>query len=207
MQAHHKLEMAMRPNKCSPEVLKYCSDYYHSGRGKITQKKYLSSLSPEEKRARLDKTNAWKRRNVVRIGLLRWATSCKGRAAKKNPGIANVEPWALIGCNVVEFQSHVESMFRDGIGWHNRKEWELDHIRPLCEFDLTDMAQVRECLHYSNVQILVTGPHWEKAKSESRAFMEKIAREHWIAHESGDYPEFKTAWMALTKFRAARRGK
>jgi hypothetical protein len=202
-----KAETAGKRNTTDAEQLKKCCDCYHNGNGKKNQAKYFASLTPEQKAERLAKQLAWKRRNVVRIGLLRWVTNTKFRVAKKNPTVADVPPWDLIGCHVGEFQSHIESMFRDGIGWHNRKEWELDHIRPLCEFDLTDMTQVRECLHFSNVQILIVGPHLEKAKAECREFMEKLAREHWQAHEAGEFPGFTKAWNARTNYCAARRGK
>ena len=210
MQSHHKLERANRPSKCSAEILKYASDYYHSGKGKISQKKYFASLSPDEKRARAERTNDWKRRHKDRMSLSRWASNCKARVRKKNPAAHSVSAWEFIGCNVVELQAHVEGMFRDGIGWHNREQWDLDHIRPLCEFDLTDIQQVKQCLHYSNVQILIIGPHLDKAKQESRAFMDKLAREHWLAHGwrehcSTEYPGFAKAWHDLTKFRALHR--
>ncbi len=205
MQSNHKLERANRQSKCSAETLKYASDYYHSGKGKMSQKKYFASLSPDKKRARAERTNDWKRRHKDRMSLLRWASNCKARVRKKNPGVASISAWEFIGCNVVELQAHVEGMFREGIGWHNRNEWEIDHIRPLCEFDLTDIEQVKQCLHYSNVQILITGPHLDKAKQESRAFMDKLVREYWQERGIGEYPGFSKAWYEFTKFRALRR--
>ena len=166
-------------------------------------------MTPEKREEwrlmRLKQARAWKARNQIRITLSRFSANCKARVKKKNPGIEHIEPWELIGCNVVEMQAHIEGMFREGIGWHNRNEWELDHIRPLCEFDLTDIEQVKQCLHYSNVQILITGPHLDKAKQESRAFMDKLVREYWQERGIGEYPGFSKAWYEFTKFRALRR--
>jgi hypothetical protein len=205
MQTHHKLEMAARPNKCSAEFLKQCSDNYHKGGGKERQRLWIARMTPEQRERKAAASRAWKERNTVRMSLLRWASNCKERVRKKNPGVASISAWEFIGCNVVELQAHVDGMFREGIGWHNRNEWELDHIRPLCEFDLTDIEQVKQCLHYSNVQILITGPHWDKAKQESRAFMDKLAREYWQELRGGEYPGFSKAWYEFTKFRALRR--
>ena len=36
----------------------------------------------------------------------------------------------------------------------NYGEWEIDHIRPICSFDLTDMEQMKQCFHYTNMQPL-----------------------------------------------------
>ena len=210
MQTHHKLEMAARPNKCSAEFLKQCSDNYHKGGGKERQRLWIARMTPEQKERKAAASRAWKERNAVRMSLSRWASNCKERVRKKNPAASIVSAWEFIGCNVVELQTHVEGMFRDGIGWHNREQWDIDHIRPLCEFDLTDIEQVKQCLHYSNVQILLTGVHLDKAKQESRAFMDKLAREHWLAHGwrehcSTEYPGFAKAWHEFIKFRALHR--
>ena len=38
---------------------------------------------------------------------------------------------------------------------HRHKDrWQLDHIRPVSSFDLTDPAQQRACFHFSNFQPL-----------------------------------------------------
>lgn len=65
------------------------------------------------------------------------------------------------GCSVEAFRSHIESQFRDGMtwdnwgrGWGGAREWHLDHIRPLASFDLTDLKQVAEACHYTNIQPL-----------------------------------------------------
>ena len=202
--------MAARPNRCSAEFLKQCSDNYHKGGGKERQRLWIARMTPEQKERKAAASRAWKERNAVRMSLSRWASNCKERVRKKNPAASSVSAWEFIGCNVVELQTHVEGMFRDGIGWHNREQWELDHIRPLCEFDLTDIEQVKKCLHYSNVQILIIGPHLDKAKQEGLAFMDKLAREHWLAHGwrehcSTEYPGFAKAWHEFTKFRALHR--
>jgi hypothetical protein len=202
MQTHHKLEMAARPNKCSAEVLKQCSDNYHKGGGKERKRLWIARMTPEQRERKAAASRAWKERNTVRMSLSRWASNCKERVRKKNPVVASISAWEFIGCNVVELQANVEGMFREGIGWHNRNEWEIDHIRPLCEFDLTDIKQVKECLHYSNVQILIIGPHWDKARQESQAFLDKLAREYWHELKGGEYPGFAKAWHDFTKFRA-----
>jgi hypothetical protein len=55
------------------------------------------------------------------------------------------------------------------------------------------------------VQILIIGPHWDKARQESRAFMDKLASEYWHELRGGEYPGFAKAWHDFTKFRALRK--
>ena len=60
----------------------------------------------------------------------------------------------LLGCTLKELRSHLEAKFAEGMGWHNRDLWHVDHIRPCASFDLTDPEQQRQCFHYTNLQPL-----------------------------------------------------
>jgi hypothetical protein len=35
--------------------------------------------------------------------------------------------------------------------------WHIDHIKPCCTFDLTDLEQQKQCFHYTNLR-----PLWAK---------------------------------------------
>lgn len=60
----------------------------------------------------------------------------------------------LLGCSIDELQSYLESKFTDGMTWDNYGKWHIDHIIPVCSFDLTNESQVKECFHHSNLQPL-----------------------------------------------------
>jgi hypothetical protein len=60
----------------------------------------------------------------------------------------------FLGCSYDEARAHIESQFQHGMTWENHGEWEIDHIRPLSSFDLTDAEQVKAAMHYSNLQPL-----------------------------------------------------
>lgn len=57
-----------------------------------------------------------------------------------------------LGCSIEEFKVYLESKFTDGMNWGNYSQWHIDHIKPLCLFDLTDPIQFRQACHYSNLQ-------------------------------------------------------
>lgn len=63
----------------------------------------------------------------------------------------------LIGCDVIELSSHLESQFTNGMKLDNYPDWEPDHIKAIANFDLKDLEQQRECFHYSNLK-----PLWKK---------------------------------------------
>lgn len=67
----------------------------------------------------------------------------------------------LLGCSYDEARAHIERQFQPGWTWLNHgKLWEIDHIRPLCSFDLTNPDQRRLAAHYTNLRPL--------AKAENR---------------------------------------
>lgn len=45
---------------------------------------------------------------------------------------------ALVGYTLEQIVRHLERQFVQGMGWHNRAEWHVDHIRPLASFSFTD---------------------------------------------------------------------
>jgi len=63
----------------------------------------------------------------------------------------------LLGCSVEELRAHLQNQFLPGMSWDNYGEWHIDHIRPCASFDLTDLAQQRECFNFKNLQ-----PLWAK---------------------------------------------
>jgi hypothetical protein len=60
----------------------------------------------------------------------------------------------LLGCSLSELVRHLESKFLPGMSWDKRNQWHVDHIKPLCAFDLTDPEQQALAFHYSNLQPL-----------------------------------------------------
>lgn len=65
----------------------------------------------------------------------------------------------LVGCDLDELRTHLESQFHPGMTWgnHGYEGWHVDHIRPLAAFDLSDPEQQKQAFHFSNLQ-----PLWKK---------------------------------------------
>ncbi len=86
-------------------------------------------------------------------GLLRQALKKNYRASKATD---------YIGCTLAEFRSYIASLFQTGMSWSNHGEWHLDHVVPLCKFDLTDADEAREAMHYTNFQPLWAEDNFKK---------------------------------------------
>ena len=63
-----------------------------------------------------------------------------------------------LSCSSFELKEHLEKQFQLGMTWDNYgripsiKCWEIDHIRPLSSFDLTNETQFNEACYYENLQ-------------------------------------------------------
>ena len=79
----------------------------------------------------------------------------------------------MLGCSLPELARYLESKFLPGMSWDNRKQWHVDHIKPLCAFDLTDPEQQAVAFHYTNLQPLWAldnmrkGRRWQPERTEN----------------------------------------
>tara|TARA_R110002020_G_scaffold213489_1_gene420364 strand:- start:282 stop:1049 length:768 start_codon:yes stop_codon:yes gene_type:complete len=70
----------------------------------------------------------------------------------------------ILGCSYEELVIHLELQFTDGMNWdnHGLYGWHIDHIIPLSAFDLTDIKQLAESCHYTNLQPLWAEDNYSK---------------------------------------------
>jgi hypothetical protein len=70
-----------------------------------------------------------------------------------------------IGCSALELVNHLESTWQEGMSWGNygAKGWQIDHIVPLCKFDLTKEGDKEKAFHFTNVRAL-----WERENRTRR---------------------------------------
>ena len=61
-----------------------------------------------------------------------------------------------LGCSIPELIEHLESQFKTGMSWKNygnkTGQWSIDHIRPFASFNMSDPEQVKQAVHYTNLQ-------------------------------------------------------
>lgn len=76
-----------------------------------------------------------------------------------------------LGCSIDYFKQYIEPKFHSGMNWDNwGKVWQLDHIKELREFDLSDLDQFKQAVHYTNFQPLLILNHIEKTAQNTHRF-------------------------------------
>ena len=72
---------------------------------------------------------------------------------------------AMLGCSVAEFRAYIEAQFTQDMSWDNYGTvWHLDHIKPVCSFDLSLEGIAKEVNHYSNLRPLLAEDNLAKSK-------------------------------------------
>jgi hypothetical protein len=92
----------------------------------------------------------------------------------------------LLGYTRAEFRAHIEAQFTDGMGWHNKGKWHVDHRIPKNMFDPRDPEQLRRCWALSNLR-----PLWGS---------DNCSR----PHDGSDLPRSLTAGLATARARRSK---
>lgn len=89
------------------------------------------------------------------------------RSIKDGRGMKSGKSREILGCDWQFLRDHLEARFTRGMTWENYgyHGWHIDHIVPLCRFDLRDPEQVKKAWHYTNLQPLWAWENYAKLAS------------------------------------------
>lgn len=138
----HQVEIAIKRTGKSDQMKEYFRKYYLKHRDILlaraiaygsTYKKHRKSIDPAYKLASLLRTRLY--------AILK-------RKSKNGSAVQ------LLGCTTEEASQYIEKQFLPGMTWDNwsRDGWHIDHIKPLSAFDLTDVQQLANACHYTNLR-------------------------------------------------------
>jgi len=79
-----------------------------------------------------------------------------------------------LGCSIEFFKEYIANQFTNGMSWNNwGKLWHLDHVKPLCQFDLTDRGQFLVVMHYTNYVPLLIADNLKKSIEDKKKSIKK----------------------------------
>jgi len=103
-------------------------------------------------------------RNAKRKEDLGFRISCNLRSRLANALRNNAKTGSAVndlGCSIEELKIYLQLRFTQDMSWDNYgkglDKWNIDHITPLCSYDLTLKEELVKACHYSNLQ-----PLWER---------------------------------------------
>jgi hypothetical protein len=145
-----------------PAAARKPMDYYWAN---VEQCRKNGKESALRRYYRLRHTPEFKLRNIMRNTISRICRKTKtGKSRKTNE---------YLGCTFAEARRHIERQFRPGMTWANHGQWEVHHIIPLAEWDLSDSQQMIRATHFTNLK-----PLW---RIENRSIGARMIGEHQMA--------------------------
>jgi hypothetical protein len=140
---------------------------YKRDRENILARARKFRLKPEARIKERERARKYRKSMTPGAIKLRIAISLRGRIADfiKGKGKSK-KARELLGCSLDDFKARIESKFKDGMTWANRGnghgKWNLDHIRPVASFDLSDPMQQAICFNYKIFSLYGGFTIWKK---------------------------------------------
>ena len=70
----------------------------------------------------------------------------------------------LIGCDENQLYIYLEKLLPQNLKIEDYPKWEIDHIKPICTFDLTNENEQLKCFNYTNLQLLLKSLNQSKSR-------------------------------------------
>lgn len=136
-------------------------------------KKYYEEHKPQRNRYVRRKSRA-----DVQYRLQRQLRVRLADAVRLQKGIRSTSAIGGLGCSLQDFRTYIESLWKSGMTWKNwgrgTGTWQIDHVKPLSKFDLTDPMHVAKACFFKNLQPLWHEEHAQKTASEIAMAKKKL---------------------------------
>src|SRR5208337_1534913 len=164
-----KAQIYRKQFRSKPEQIEKTKLYNATEKAKEARKK--SAARPEAKRLKLEK-QLDKLHNDIQCWL-QFILRARLRVAVKNNYKSGSAVFDL-GCTIEFLKTYISRQFQIGMTWENRgRVWHIDHIKPLCSFDLTLREQLLEACHYTNLQPLFEKDNLTKSSEDKKKSINK----------------------------------
>ncbi len=89
----------------------------------------------------------------------------------------------VIGCDYISFFKWLEFLFEDGMTFENYgKLWNIDHVYPVCKYDLTEYDVINNCFNWRNLRPVIKLHNSKKTnKIDNKELNDhiKLIKEFW----------------------------
>jgi hypothetical protein len=145
----------------SEEIKKKRMDYYYKNKDRINARQ-KESKDKNRGKERPQKAAYCRRRrakdvNFLLIGRMRCGINDALRLGKFPKTGKTSE---LLGSDMDTLRSHIESKFKEGMTWENRRLWHIDHVIPLSS--AKTIEEINGLFHYLNLQPLWASENLKK---------------------------------------------
>lgn len=151
--------------KNKEEYLAYLKVYREKYREELNSKnreyekkhrEYLNTYKKEYRKKRREEDEEYNIRCILRARI----TSALKNNTKTGSSLQ------YLGCDIAIAKAHIEAQFEPWMTWENHGlyTWHIDHIVPICNFNMLDEEERKLAFHYTNLQPLSAKDNLTKGK-------------------------------------------
>ena len=138
----------------SKKIIQKQKDYYLENRDRIKEYQ-LKNHDRIINRKKIYFNNRYKTDITFR---LTHTTRCRIRQSLKGKS-KSISTKEILGIDINLYKKWIEWQFTPEMNWSNR---EVDHVKPICMFDVSDDEQLKEAFNWRNTQPLLKKYHQQK---------------------------------------------
>lgn len=168
--------VAQRAIKNKDEISKYQSDYRKVNSIKLAarskahyeENKADRAIKQKEYNSRpgvIESRRAKRNEKLLLDPVYAMSVHCRGmvhRILRKTHDCKHGKTFEILGYSGGELRSHIESLFLPGMGWHNRREWHIDHKVSISKMMSAGVTEPRLINALSNLQPLWAADNLKK---------------------------------------------
>lgn len=132
------------------------ADYYKQHR--LEHKSYFNAYCHNHYHTNKELYREWERdryANDVSYRIKKTVSSRIHSALKTYQLLKKDRTLEYLGCSIGEYCVYLESKFDNKMDWDNQGTyWQIDHIKPIASFDLSNEEELYKVFHYTNTQPL-----------------------------------------------------
>lgn len=142
----------------------YHKEYYQNNSDTIKTRIKNWQLEHKEELNEYWKTYRNERYQTDLLFSLKNNLRCRINSAIKNNSKSSTSV-DLLGCSIEEYKLYLEKQFDENMNWENwGTYWEIDHIKPICTFNLSLKEDQLLAFNYKNTQPLEKNKNRTKSK-------------------------------------------
>lgn len=123
----------------------------------------------------LEKTRIWYKNKLKNDLGFRLRSYTSSRIHAMLNGKKTISTLELLGCNIQFYKEYLEKRFQSNMTWDNHGiVWEIDHVIPVSQFDLTDPEQQRLAFHWSNTRPLLKQNNRKRSNTMDRDAIDHV---------------------------------
>ena len=138
----------------SNELIQKQKDYYSENRDRIKEYQ-IKNHNKFMARKKIYSNNRFKTDIIFRL-ICKTRSTIRQALQGKTKSSSTID---ILGIDIETYKKWIKSQMTPEMNWTNI---ELDHVKPICTFDLSDDKQLKEAFNWKNTQPLLKHDHQQK---------------------------------------------